>query len=172
MTKWSTAKFIEFIEELEATLHQKEQQLEDLDKENMRLGRRKKGRGDDDDDTDEVLARAAVDAELEDLRDKYENEQLDNGKLRDKINELNSYMKGVESEKLELEADVRRLRKKADDLETTLSNVQESTRSTLRKSQDITKQQKDVQRQQLHALEENEKLMDQVKKYMIRKEIF
>jgi chromosome segregation ATPase len=173
MSRWSKDELLSFIDEMEATLEEKDKRIEELEKENINLStlnRRKKGsaggRRDSDADLDDDLARAAVDAELEDLRDKYETERGDNIKLKEKITELNSFMKAVESEKNELEADVRRLRKKADDLENEMTNQKESVSKTLRKSQDISKNQRDAQKQQLHLLEENEKLQEKNAEYL------
>jgi predicted nucleic acid-binding Zn-ribbon protein len=165
MEDMSRDDLLEIIDELNKDLEERESHIQDLEKENIRLSRGKKGKrkGDDDgSDAEDAMARAAADVELERLRDKYDMEKIENSKLNDKINELTSFLKAVEAEKLELEADVRRLRQKADDLETAMATMQESTAQSLRRSQDITKAQKDVQKQQLQALQENEKLQQEV----------
>lgn len=153
----SKDELIELIDELN-------RDLEERDQENMMLLRRggKGGGRDDDSDVDDMLARAATDAELEDLRNKIEEYKVETSTQKDKIAELSSHLKAVEAEKLEAEADCRRLRKKADEYETQLNSVQESTRSSLRKSQDISKQQKDTQKQQLQLFQENERLQEEV----------
>lgn len=161
----SRDELLEIIDELNKDLEERESHIQDLEKENIKLsrGRRSNRRGGDDgSDTEDVMARAAADAEMEQLRDKYDQEKIENSKLTDKINELSSFLKAVEAEKMELEADVRRLRKKADDLETAMATMQESSAQSMRRSQDITKAQKDVQKQQLQALQENEKLQQEV----------
>lgn len=160
----SKEALIELIDELNRDLEERENHIQQLEKENIKLSRANKGGGgrDDDSDIEDRFARAATAAELEDLRDKYEQQKNENSIQKDKIAELNSFLKAVEAEKLEAEADCRRLRKKADDLETQLNQVQESTRSSLRKSQDINKQQKDTQKQQLQLFQENERLQEEV----------
>lgn len=162
----SKEALIDLIEELNNDLEERDSHIQELERENIKLSRNaggsRKAGADDESDTDVLIARAAADAELEELKDALEQQRLENSASKDKIAELNSFMKAVEAEKLELEADVRRLRKKADDLETELAKIQESTRSSLRKSQDITNKQKDSQKQHLQLFEENEKLQSEV----------
>lgn len=150
-------------EELIALIDELNRDLEEKDQEVMLLQRkaRKGGGRDDESDVDDILARAATDAELEDVRNKLEEYKIENSAQKDKIAELNSHLKAVEAEKLEAEADCRRLRKKADDYESQLNTVQETTRSSMRKSQDISKQQKDAQKQQLQLFQENERLQEE-----------
>jgi predicted nucleic acid-binding Zn-ribbon protein len=163
-------ELIEAIELLQKELDECNDEIQDLNQKNMKLQRQLKrgGGGGDDDDHEEdgmknVLDSVALETENEELREKLSKLQAEMSHLKEKNTELKSHAKIFQNEKMEADADIRNLRKKIDDLEKTLTESEESMRANLRKSQDITKQKKDTQKQQLQLFDENERLQREVK---------
>jgi chromosome segregation ATPase len=167
-------ELIEEIGHLNRELEMLQNEIQDLNQKNFKLQRQVKkydpragdGSEDDPDNDNEsmgnVLNAAALETENEELREKLSKLQADLLVFKEKNLELNSHLKVYQTERLELEADVRNLRKKNDELEKTLTESEESMRANMRKSQDINKQKKDTQKQQLQLYDENERLQKEV----------
>jgi DNA repair exonuclease SbcCD ATPase subunit len=161
----SKDELLEVIDDLNRDLEERESTIQALEQEKtvLRRGGSRGGRDDDYDEAENILQQAANETEMENLRTKLDEYDTKFAEQRDKINELSSHLKAVEAEKLESEADCRRLRKKADDLESQFTLVQDSTRTSLRTSQDIKRREKDTQKHQLQLFQENERLQDEVR---------
>lgn len=178
-TEWedmSKKELINEIHSLHTELQQRTDEIQELNQNNLKLTRKIKQfqsgtqRNDDTDDDNEnlsqgmndVLITAALETENDELREKLSKLQNDYNAIKEKNLEYLSHIKVYQEEKTETDSEIRNLRKKIDDLERTISENEESLRVNMRKSQDITKQKKDTQKQQLQLYEENENLQKEV----------
>jgi predicted nuclease with TOPRIM domain len=163
LSKFSKEELIATIEELQNDVDELNEHIQNLEQENLKLNRRVKKQGtDNDDDMEDTLTSAALQTDNDQLREKLSQTQTEVARLKESNAELMSSVKVSQSEKVAAEAEARGLRKKLDDLEKSLAENEESMRANLRKSQDISKQKKDTQRQQLQLFEENEILQKNV----------
>lgn len=165
----SKNELIDAIELLQQELEETSNELKEIHEKNILLQRKLNLNDLNSDDNDKdslevnnVLNSVALETENEELREKLNKLQNDNNILKENNLELNSHIKVLQSEKIEIDVDIRNLRKKIDELEKSLAESEEKNRSSVRKSQDINKQKKDTQKQQLQLYDENETLQKEV----------
>jgi hypothetical protein len=148
----------EVVEQLNEELDEAHNQIRQLEKENIALSRMTKtGDGNDD-----ALTSAALEAEVEELQEKLTAVQAELAKSKDELADKTSQLKIANSDKLAAEADVRKLRKKVEELETAVTEAQEDSKVNQRKSQETSLLKANTQKNHLMLLDQNEELRKQV----------
>jgi chromosome segregation ATPase len=146
------------LDDKEADLQERDDHIQNLEQELMKLTRRMDKAGGGGDGMDEVLNAAALETENQDLREKLESTEKELKQWREKAGTLQSHNKVLEGAKGESDGLVKTLRKQLDGLKMDLDKEVEKSKASMRKSQDVSRQKQDTQKQQLQLYEENEQL--------------
>lgn len=154
--KMTREQLLEEVTELELDLRERDDEIQRLTRELQAL--RTGGRAGPalPADEDELVR------ENEELRDALAREQSEGARLQDQLTELSAQLKVVVSEKIEAEDELRLSRQRQTELERELVGARDSSRTALLRSQDVSKQKQEEQRQQLQLLQENENLQTEV----------
>ena len=156
LEKMTREQLLEEVTELELDLRERDDEIQRLTRElqALRTGGRK------------GLVLAADEDELvrenEELRDALAREQGEGARLQDQLAEVTAQLKVVVSEKIEAEDELRLSRQRQTELERELVGARDSSRTALLRSQDVSKQKQEEQRQQLQLLQENENMQNEV----------
>jgi hypothetical protein len=100
--------------------------------------------------------------ENDDLRDKLSREQADAARNLDELVLIKAQMEILVAEKLQAEGELVEARRRTAVLEVEVRDAVGSSRTMLLKSQDVSKQKSENQKQQLQLLQENEALQNDV----------
>ena len=146
------------LDDKEADLQERDDHIQNLEQEQMKLTRRLESGGGGGGGMDDMLTAAALETENQDLREKMEKMEKDSKQWREKSATLQANIKVLEGTRAESDGLVKTLRKQLDALKVDLDKEVEKSKVNMRKSQDVSRQKQDTQKQQLQLYEENEQL--------------
>ena len=161
LDKMTPQQLIQEVTELELDLRERDDEIQRLTRE---LQSAKSGKGGAFSGAGRVsVDDEAVERENEVLREALAKAEGDASRYQEQLSEMNAQLKVVVSEKIQTEEDLKRQRVRVTEVEREVLEARDSSRTALLRTQDVSKQKTENQKQQLRLLQESENMQLEIR---------